>query len=261
MLLVLLGFSVHAEDEKLLVVGSAKELNGITAKKIIWKKDGAKMVLVPEGDFLMGSNDGADDEKPMHTVYIDAFYMDSYEATNAQYQQFVRGTGHRQPAYWNNPRFNSPQQPVVGVNWFDATAYAVWAKKRLPTEAEWEKSAKGGLLGKMYPWGNSIDTSQACYDQGGNGKPSPVGSYKDNGYGLYDMAGNTWEWCADWYGEDYYSNSLAKNPIGPRTGEYRVVRGGSWYTKKHRLRVAVRDGKRPSNPDDHFGFRCVVELP
>ena len=113
MLLVLLGFSVYAEDEKLklLVVGSAKELNGITAKKILWKKDGAKMVLVPEGDFLMGSNDGTDDDKPMHTVYIDAFYMDSYEVTNAQYQQFVRGTGHRQTAYWNNSRFNSLQQP------------------------------------------------------------------------------------------------------------------------------------------------------
>ena len=178
------------------------------------------MVLVPEGDFLMGSTDEADDENPMHTVYIVIFYMDSYEVTNAQYQQFVRGTGHRQPAYWNNPRFNSPQQPVVGVNWFDATAYAVWAKKRLPTEAEWEKSAKGGLLGKMYPWGNSIDTSQACYDQGGNGKSSLVEPYKGNSYGLYDTVGNAWEECADWYDPEYYSQSPRQHLRGPVNGYY-----------------------------------------
>ena len=139
---------VYAKDEKEMVVGSDKDLKGITARKITWKKDEAKMVLVPEGGSLMGSTDGTDDEKPMHTVYLDAFYMDSYEVTNAQYQQFVRDTGHRQPAYWSNPRFNSPQQPVVGVNWFDATTYAVWAKKKLSTEAEWEKSTQGELSGK-----------------------------------------------------------------------------------------------------------------
>ena len=161
------------------------------------------MVLIPAGSFKMGSNDGEDHAKPVHTVSIDAFYMDEYEVTNAQYREFVQAIGHSEPRYWDDSKFNQPNQPVVGVSWNDADAYARWVDKRLPTEAEWEYAARGGLSGRKYPWEDTISLSQACYD---SDKPKSVGSYSANGYGLYDMVGNVWEWCADWYDSDYYNN-------------------------------------------------------
>jgi formylglycine-generating enzyme required for sulfatase activity len=231
-----------------------------TPLKEITGKDGAPMVLIPEGEFEMGSDDGRDDEKPI-TVYLDAFYMDKYEVTNALYKKFMDATGYKAPRYWDDKKFNAPNHPVVGVNWNDAVAYTKWAEKRLPTEAEWEKAARGGLVGKKYPWGDELSHDYANYSgTGGKDKweyTSPVGSFDPNGYGLYDMAGNVWEWCDSWYDNKYYDNSPKSNPAGPSSGKYRVLRGGSWYGSVDPLRAADRNADGPPDTSDDVGFRCA----
>lgn len=228
------------------------------------------MVLIPADEFEMGDHHGVgfDDEQPVHTVYLDAFYIDKYEVTNAQYRKFMDATGHSAPGYWNDALVNAPKQPVVGLSWHDAVAYAEWEGKRLPTEAEWEKAARGGLVGKRYPWGDEAPDAggvyRANYDPGGFDEDgyfytSPVGSFAPNGYGLYDMAGNVWEWCADWRDGGYYANSPYNNPLGPDSGSFRVLRGGSWLYGPGRLRVADRDDYSPSLTDINIGFRCVSQ--
>lgn len=184
------------------------------------------MVLIPAGEFLMGSDDvdASGNEGPVHTVYVDAFYIDKYEVTNAQYKQFIDANPQWQKdridrtlhdgtylALWNGNDYppKRASHPVVYVSWYAAIAYAEWAGKRLPTEAEWEKAARGGLTGKKYPWGDDLDSSKANYNH--NAKDiTPVGSYPPNGYGLYDMAGNVWEWCLDAYSDDFYARSPTK---------------------------------------------------
>ena len=224
----------------------------------------ADMVLIPAGDFQMGSNTGDPDEKPVHTVYVDAFYMDIHEVTNAQYKQFVDAnpqwgqaripTDYHDGEYlkhWNGNNYPTGKgdHPVVYVSWYGAMAYAQWARKRLPTEAEWEKAARGGLVGRKYPWGNSIGPSQANYGSH-VGDTTTVGSHPPNKYGLYDMAGNVWEWCLDAYEGDFYKNSPSRNPIAGEgvirhiTNNFtnvkttRVLRGGSCYSDPRNLRVA-----------------------
>lgn len=234
-------------------------------------KDGAPMVLVPAGEFTMGSNDGSDDEKPVHQVYLDAYYLDKYEVTVRQYAKFLEATGFNGPPMW--PTMDQPshqKRPIVNVDWSDASNYCEWAGKRLPTEAEWEKAARG-TDGRIYPWGNEPpNTLRANYGQekwNNHTALVPVGQLKDgkSPYGIYDLAGNVWEWVSDWYDPDYYANSPPQNPKGPKNGKYRVLRGGSWDLAPEHLRSTRRDFNIPLAPtyespayrNFNSGFRCA----
>jgi len=231
------------------------------------KADGAEMVLVPAGTFPMGDDHLRPIEAPRHEVYVSAFYIDKYEVTNERYQKFLEATGHDPPPWWYDEKLNQPNQPVVGASWEDASAYCRWAGKTLPTEAEWEKAARG-TDGRAYPWGNEPVAEGGKYRA--NYRPAddgfeytaPVGSFPLNKspYGCFDMAGNVWEWCADWYGEDYYKISPRKDPLGPPKGIYRVHRGGSYVNKPENLRCAFRSGFFRTAPHVVIGFRCVVRL-
>jgi formylglycine-generating enzyme required for sulfatase activity len=319
-------------------------------KKIVAKKDKVEMILIPAGEFLMGSTkeevrdteekwglkEGLlEPETPQHIVYVDAFYIDKYEITNAQYQKFVVETGHRVPAVptkeevtaaikselkelgrgeeeispaqinatvqehirnlnawaWKNRTYppGKANHPVVLVNWYDAQAYAKWAGKRLPTEAEWEKAARG-VEARFYPWGNDWDLTrcnsaerialrplltlqeslQWFYDEWRNLEPAEraknttvsVGSYPKgkSPYGIHDMAGNVFEWCADWYDKDYYSYSPKRNPQGAKNGTTRVLRGGSWNYPGFKLRSTYRNKHAPQIGGSPNGFRCVMDV-
>jgi len=241
---VLVTYDVEDADGDLMTVSIKVSDDGVKpvlGEKIVWEKDGSEMMRIPVGSFEMGDyfGEGSTNERPVHRVELDEFYMDSREVTNSQYGVFMDQTGYRKPKYWNNTKYNQTNQPVVGVDWNDAVAYAKWAGKRLPTEAEWEYAARGGLVGKRYPGGDEISHDDANYDRK-VGKARVVGSYPANGYGLYDMAGNVYEWCQDWYSSDYYSSSPTQNPTGPDTGSRRVLRGGDWLNDTARLRVANR---------------------
>ncbi|MXV72952.1 SUMF1/EgtB/PvdO family nonheme iron enzyme, partial [Candidatus Poribacteria bacterium] len=239
-------------------------------QRTIFGNDGAEMVLIPAGEFLIGSNDAdaLDDEKPVHSVYLDAFYMDKYEVTIGKYKQFVRATGHRSLPDWVSKSSPTDQHPVVGVSWHDAMAYTQWAGKRLPTETEWEKAARGGLVGKRYPWGDAIDTSKANYSISNFGRTKTVGSYTANGYGLYSMSGNVFEWCLDAYSSDAYRSLPYRNPVSggsiasiinnfANVNNHRVLRSGSWYNTALNVRCARRHHNTPTNTNDYNGFRCV----
>ena len=250
------------------VTVSAVELSACRNPKQTVTSPPSQMALIPAGYFTMGSNDGGWAERPPHRVWLDAFYIDKYEVTNHQYGEFVKATGHARPGFWDDDRYNSPDQPVVGVSWDDAVAYCEWAGRRLPTEAEWEKAARGGAEGRRFPWGDEGATGKAAFGQDMNtGRPAAVGKYPPNGYGLYDMAGNVWEWCADWYDRDYYRVSPERNPQGPASGQDRVVRGGSWIGSglvelyDDVLRCAFRRRHPPGDKNDDFGFRCAMSPP
>jgi len=223
------------------------------------------MALIPAGSFEMGDHhDNMGSALPVHRVELDAFYTDIREVTVGQFREFVNQSGHKYGGNWANVAKYSPGDdcPMVYVSWNDATAYAKWAGKRLPTEAEWEYAARGGLIGKRYPGGDEMTHDDANWGNTVNGKDkwskcAPVGSFTANGYGLYDMAGNVREWCQDWYSSDYYSNSPTQNPPGPGTGSYRVLRGGSWLINTYYLRVAYRYGNHPNDRLNLIGFRCV----
>ena len=231
------------------------------------------MVFIPGGEFLMGSNDGQNNEKPVHKVNISGFYMDKYEVTVAKYEKFVNATGHRKPGHWSE-QLQHPNRPVVYVNWNDAYAYAKLAGGRLPTEAEWEYAARGGNTGTnekphyKYPWGNIASAQKANYNSDNsrswtweNAKRylENVGSYSPNGFGLYDMGGNVLEWCSDYYGEEYYKKSPFDNPKGPSTGSFRVLRGSSWCNRTNECRSADRVRVSPDYGDSGIGFRIVQD--
>ena len=225
--------------------------------------DGMTMLYVPAGEFQMGSDNGERDEKPVHTVYLDAFWIDQSEVTNAMYAKCVEArecdppssTGSRtRESYYGNAEFGD--YPVIYVSWNDAVAYCEWAERRLPTEAEWEKAARG-TDERTYPWGNTIDSSYANYNSN-VGDTMAVGSYEKGAsfYGAYDMAGNVWEWIADWYGSDYYASSPSSNPTGPDSGSARVLRGGAWVNYNDFARSAYRGRGDPASSNVNLGFRC-----
>ncbi|MBC8447041.1 MAG: SUMF1/EgtB/PvdO family nonheme iron enzyme, partial [Chloroflexi bacterium] len=262
------------------------------------------MVYVPAGEFIMGSpeGEGEDDEHPQRVVYLDAFYMDRYEVTNEQFARFVDATGYStaaekagvgllwtgeyyeqvEGATWRHPQGQGSSiedkmdHPVVQISWNDAAAYCRWAGQRLPTEAEWEKAARG-TDGRIFPWGNSalsgnqantcdVNCELAWKDvrmDDGYADTAPVGQYEAgvSPYGAYDMAGNVWEWVADWYDAGYYRQSPERSPQGPDAGEKRVLRGGSWWNAAASVRVADREDSLPNSGVNFLGARCAVSAP
>lgn len=230
------------------------------------------MVFVPAGEFSMGSQLGDSDERPVHTVYLDTFYVDMFEVTNGRYRLCVEAGACLPPAnngsftrasYYDDLAFDD--YPVMYVSWEMAQGYCAWRGTDLPTEAQWEKAARG-TDGRTYPWGEGIDCQRANYYRqeevefvGCANDTTRVGSY-ENGqspYGAYDMTGNVWEWVADWYSESYYLESPPENPLGPETGRERVVRGGSWQFSDYSVRAAGRYWFNPSNALENVGFRCA----
>lgn len=221
---------------------------------------------VPAGRFLMGSLDGAADERPVHRVRVDAFAMALTPVTNAQYAAFLAAAGPTEPPWWRNPRFNHPEQPVVGVTWDEAMAYCDWLsartgrRVRLPTEAERERAARGGLEGQRFPWGDADPVWEGPHALGSGraGAPLVVGSTPPNPYGLYHLADNVHEWCLDYYQADYYAHSPIDNPLGPAAGARRASRGGSWRHHVKVTRCAARSSLPPANRFSDYGFRWVV---
>jgi formylglycine-generating enzyme required for sulfatase activity len=250
----------------------------LLAKTQAAKEDPTEWVLVPAGEFSMGA-EGAPataDEGPKHKVYLDAFYIGKYEVSNRQYHTFVKATGHRFPDN-SDPKYDLwrgdtmlegvADLPTVNVSWDDADAYCKWAGGRLPTEAEWEKAARG-TDGRSYPWGNELVSANranfsidpvAIWD--GIASLGKVDQYEygRSPYGAYEMAGNVWEWVQDWYDEAYYKNSPDKNPQGPASGQARVIRGGSWQNNAETLRSANRNKQGPAERRIYIGFRCAKD--
>jgi formylglycine-generating enzyme required for sulfatase activity len=251
------------------------------------------LARMPAGEFLMGASDAEEDERPVHRVYVSEFFIGRFPVTHDEYARFIRATGYPAPAIrglplvtagghdsvfkelaapyvWNagEPPPGHGSHPVVLIRYDDAMAYCRWLSEstgcvvRLPTEAEWEKAARGGTEGQRYPWGNDIDPSRGNFLLKGMAKRQrgtrPTGTYPPNAYGLYDMTGNVWEWVADWYGSDYYAASEARDPRGPESGNMRLVRGGSWVNEDvDMLRCAYRHKVPPDTYAYSLGFRIV----
>jgi formylglycine-generating enzyme required for sulfatase activity len=258
---------------------------------------GSAMVAVPTGDFWMGRTRlwlmdeigwqmrDRQDDRPVHRVLVDAFAIDRNETTNSEYAAFVKATGASAPYHWGGaePAPAKATLPVYNVSWHDAAAYCAWRGARLPTEAEWEKAARGGVADLDYPWGNEYESEEAQpapapagetaakpesqparaprvkhAHSSSAGGPRPVGSFAPNGFGLYDMSGNVWEWVSDWYDLYYYGVSPIQNPRGPEQGRYKVIRGGSWADTDARLgAVYFRNYTSPDERTPTIGFRCA----
>jgi formylglycine-generating enzyme len=232
------------------------------------------LASIPAGWFLMGceaSRDplSQDSERPAHRVWVDEFLLAFFQVTNADYARFVDATGSPPAQLSLDPHLNHPQQPVVAVSWFEAIRYCEWLSVntgrqfRLPTEAEWERAARGGREGELYPWGDAVPQAlpgyaARCAAHWKTG-PEPVGLGEANGYGLYNMCDNVHEWCSDWYSPDYYATSPERNPRGPETGERRSSRGGSWRHHVKMSRCAARSSIPPQFQYADYGFRVACD--
>jgi formylglycine-generating enzyme required for sulfatase activity len=222
---------------------------------------------VPGGSFVMGDPAGRPDEQPPHEVTIAAFEAAAVPVTNRLYGQFLAATRHEPPRFWGDARFNAPDQPVTGVNWYDAVAYCHWLTEasgrihRLPSEAEREKLSLGGLQAR-YPWGDADPPFEGPLARGtrGQDRPLPVGRMGPNGYGLYDTAYNVHEWCSDWYEPTYYASAPANDPRGPATGFRRASRGGAWRHEIKVTRCAARSSLNPQLRYNDYGLRAVRTL-
>jgi formylglycine-generating enzyme len=207
----------------------------------------------------MGQENGRDEERPVHRVTVAAFLLCRFQTTNAHYEAFPRA------AMRQKPEFTDPAQPVTAVNWFDASAYCHWLSAewgrhfRLPTEAEWEFAARGGLEQKLYPWGDADPLSRPGYAQRWRNGPEPVGAFDPNGYGLFDVCDNVHEWCSDWYDPAYYAVSPAANPAGPAAGHRRASRGGAWRHHIKISRCAARSSIPPEFRYADYGFRIAAD--
>jgi formylglycine-generating enzyme required for sulfatase activity len=232
-------------------------------------KDEMTLVYIPAGKFTRGAGDSDkvayDSEKPQNSIDLNAFWIDRTEITNAMYARCVNASVCRPPQsyessisnrYYGNPQFDN--YPVINITWQDAKNYCQWAGRRLPTEAEWEKAARG-TDARVYPWGNEFGKGLTNFDGSGYSGPTPVGSFPKGAsyYGLLDMAGNVWEWVQDWYLDSYYKESPSSNPTGPSSGHRKVVRGGGWDSKVFYLRVTYRFGWNIDFYSDKIGFRCA----
>lgn len=263
----------NAVEKRKKVMDTFNNRDEIMKKALIEQKQKYDSVVVPAGEFIMGTNDAREDVYPEHKVYLDAFEIDRYEVTNAQYWEFLEymkktndhskcfkgepsGKDHT-PRFWDDEYYNVPDYPVVRIDWYDAYAYAAWAGKRLPTEAEWEKAARG-LDGRKFPWGNEWDPARCNL----SGEPKPVGSIEGGKsvYGCYDMAGSVYEWCADWYLDTYYQEAPYRNPKGPDNGLRRVIRGGSRFSQPFQVRTFTRKSEQPNLFNLGLGFRCAKDV-
>ncbi len=286
----------------LFLIGCAEQPKQTATPARAGGPDTSKMVYVPAGKFIMGNYRGDAGEQPQRTVYLSAYYIDKDEVTNAEYEAFVKATKHPEPMGignidgkfvadfrpWRDSRFNKPNQPVVCVGWDDAAAYAKWAGKRLPTEAEWEKAARG-VDGRLYPWGdfwepeycnsmainsktkttnflefyNKIFIGDPLPSMTGRQTPLPVGSFPSgrSPYGCYDMAGNVAEWVADYFDAKYYLSAPDRNPLGPSQGTQRVIRGGGFNNPEHVLRCSARLREDVRYWSINVGFRCALTAP
>ena len=263
------------KDQDLVIENLENQINSLENQLPveISVKAPEKMKYIPAGEFNIGDpfKEGDKDEQPVKRVFIDAFFMDIHEVTVGEYKIFLSETNHLKPN-WTKIRQYSPtdQHPILYITWHDAMAYAKWIKKRLPTEAEWEYAARGGLTNQRYPWGNDINSKHVNYKRQ-IGKTVKVGSYPSNNYGLHDISGNVAEWCLDGYDPTFYTRLARKNPFADgniqdviqrvnQIRTFRIIRGGSWHGDENNLRIANRNSRSPSDTDRYFGFRCVKSM-
>jgi formylglycine-generating enzyme len=214
----------------------------------------------------MGSEVGQENERPVHRVWVNPFRLAARQVTNTEYACFLCHIGREAPPSWTDSNFNHPEQPVVAVSWFEADAYCEWlrictgGRYRLPTEAEWERAARGGAEGQLFPWGNAPPQSLPDYEKRWKVGPEPVGRYAPNVFGLYDICENVHEWCSDWYHAEYYAVSPERNPRGPESGTRRASRGGSWRHDIKVSRCAARSSIPPEFQYADYGFRAACDL-
>jgi formylglycine-generating enzyme len=245
-----------------------------TAKTLLLRSNDEQilpqLIAIPSGWFLMGSDNGQDNEKPVHRVWVDEFRLAACQVTNANYDRFLAETRSPAPPFRTNLAFNHPDQPVVAVSWFDAMRYCQWLSAathrtfRLPTEAEWERAARGGREGAPFTWGDTpphlvpgyVERCDAYWKTG----PEPVGRAEPNAYSLFNMCDNVHEWCSDWYASNYYAASPERNPLGPETGDRRASRGGSWRHHIKISRCAARSSIPPEFKYADYGFRVACEI-